>query len=81
MLLYQEMCIRDRHCINPVDSRAIGMEKPKTLVQEFDDPADVIIFDGFKDKAKVAFGIGTFISNDTDEEALNIVMKLSLIHI
>ncbi len=29
----------------------------------------------FKDKAKVAFGIGTFISNDTDEEALNIVMK------
>ena len=26
-------------------------------------------------KAKVAFGIGTFISNDTDEEALNIVMK------
>ena len=31
-----------KHCINPVDSRAIGMEKPKTLVQEFDDPADVI---------------------------------------
>ena len=34
------------------DSRAIGMEKPKTLVQEFDDPADVIIFDGFKDMAE-----------------------------
>ena len=28
------------------------MEKPKTLVQEFDDPADVIIFDGFKDMAE-----------------------------
>ena len=41
-----------KHCINPVDSRAIGMEKPKTLVQEFDDPADVIIFDGFKDMAE-----------------------------
>ena len=41
-----------KHCINPVDSRAIGMEKPETLVQEFDDPADVIIFDGFKDMAE-----------------------------
>ncbi len=29
----------------------------------------------FKGKAKVAFGIGTYIANDTDEEALNIVMK------
>lgn len=29
----------------------------------------------FKDKAKVAFGIGTFISNDTFAEPLNIVMK------
>jgi phosphoribosylformylglycinamidine synthase len=38
-----------KHCINPVDSRAIGMEKPETLVQQFDDPADVIIFDGFTD--------------------------------
>ena len=40
------------HCINPVDSRAIGMEKPETLVQKFDEPADVIIFDGFKDMAE-----------------------------
>ena len=29
----------------------------------------------FKDKVKVAFGIGTFIANDTDVEPLNIVMK------
>ncbi len=36
-----------KHCINPVDSRETGMEKPETLVQNFDDPADVIVFDGF----------------------------------
>ena len=35
--------------INPVDSRETGLEKPETLVTLFDDPADVIIFDGFKD--------------------------------
>ncbi len=29
----------------------------------------------FKNTAKVAFGIGTYISNDTDAEPLNIVMK------
>ncbi|MBR5420624.1 MAG: nicotinate phosphoribosyltransferase [Lachnospiraceae bacterium] len=29
----------------------------------------------FEGKAKVAFGIGTYIANDTDEEPLNIVMK------
>lgn len=37
------------HCINPVDSRETGLEKPETLVQNFDDPADVKIFDGFID--------------------------------
>lgn len=36
-------------CINPVDSREAGEEKPVTLVQEFDEPEDVKIFDGFKD--------------------------------
>lgn len=35
------------HCINPVDSREAGMEKPETLVTEFEEPADVKIFDGF----------------------------------
>ena len=29
----------------------------------------------FKDKVKVAFGIGTYIANDTEVDALNIVMK------
>ena len=37
------------HCINPVDSRETNMEKPETLVTEYDDPADVIVFDGFCD--------------------------------
>ncbi|MGN0480041.1 MAG: phosphoribosylformylglycinamidine synthase, partial [Lachnospiraceae bacterium] len=37
------------HCINPVDSRQADKEIPATLVTEFDEPADVIIFDGFKD--------------------------------
>lgn len=34
-------------CINPVDSREAALEKPATLVQEFEEPADVKIFDGF----------------------------------
>ena len=37
------------HCINPVDSRETGMEKPETLVTEFPEPADVKIMTGFKD--------------------------------
>ena len=37
------------HCINPVDSRETGLEKPETLVAEFKDPEDVKIFDGFRD--------------------------------
>ena len=37
------------HCINPVDSRETGLEKPETLVTKFEEPADVKIFDGFKD--------------------------------
>ena len=37
------------HCINPVDSRETGIEKPETLVTKFEEPADVKIFDGFID--------------------------------
>lgn len=52
---------------------------PRTKTLLFSDSLDferaTALYDYFKDKAKVAFGIGTFISNDTDEEALNIVMK------
>ena len=36
-------------CINPVDSREADMAKPETLVTVFAEPADVKIFDGFKD--------------------------------
>ena len=39
-------------CINPVDSREAGEEKPATLVQEFEEPEDVKNFDGFKDMAE-----------------------------
>ena len=35
------------YCINPVDSRETGMEKPETLITAFEDPADVKILDGF----------------------------------
>lgn len=52
---------------------------PRTKTLLFSDSLDferaTALYDYFKDKAKVAFGIGTFISNDTGEEALNIVMK------
>ena len=41
-----------KHCINPVDSRATDEVKPATLVDHFDEPADVIVFDGFKDMAE-----------------------------
>jgi len=37
------------YCINPVDSRETDMVKPKTLITEYEEPADVLIFDGFKD--------------------------------
>ena len=40
------------HCINPVDSRETGMEKPETLVTVFEEPADVKIFDGFAEMAE-----------------------------
>ena len=36
-----------KHCINPVDSRESGDEKPETLIQEFEEPEDVLIFEGF----------------------------------
>ena len=35
------------YCINPVDSRETDEKKPETLVQNFEDPADVAVFEGF----------------------------------
>ncbi len=53
--------------------------KNKTLL--FSDSLDfgraAKLYATFKDKVKVAFGIGTYISNDTDVPPLNIVMKVT----
>ncbi len=58
--------------------RSLGID-PMTKTLLFSDSLDferaTAIYRYFKDKAKVAFGIGTYIANDTDEEPLNIVMK------
>ncbi|MBE5947263.1 MAG: phosphoribosylformylglycinamidine synthase [Lachnospiraceae bacterium] len=40
------------YVVNPVDSRITDETKPDTLVSVYDEPADVIIFDGFKDMAE-----------------------------
>jgi phosphoribosylformylglycinamidine synthase len=45
----EELAAIKSFCINPVDSRETGMVKPETLVTVFEEPADVKIFDGFKD--------------------------------
>ncbi len=37
------------YCINPVDSRETDEMKPDTLVQNFEEPEDVKIFEGFKE--------------------------------
>ena len=37
------------YCINPVDSRETDETKPETLIMEYEDPADVSVFEGFKD--------------------------------
>ncbi len=57
---------------------------PKTKLLLFSDSLDFdraqALFDYFKDKTKVSFGIGTFCSNDTCEKALNIVIKLQYVN-
>ena len=57
---------------------------PKTKLLLFSDSLDFDraqkLHDYFKDKTKVSFGIGTFCSNDTCEEALNIVIKLQYVN-
>ncbi|MCI8584105.1 MAG: phosphoribosylformylglycinamidine synthase [Dorea sp.] len=44
----EELTAVKNHCINPVDSREAQEEKPDTLVTKFDEPEDVIIFEGFQ---------------------------------
>ena len=57
---------------------------PKTKLLLFSDSLDFDkaqkLYDHFSSKAKVSFGIGTFISNDTCENALNIVIKLQYVN-
>ncbi len=57
---------------------------PKTKLLLFSDSLDFDkaqkLFDYFKDRAKVSFGIGTFCSNDTSKTALNIVIKLQYVN-
>ena len=47
---WQEAIIK--HCVNPVDSRVTDGPKPATLEDHFDEPADVITFDGFANMAE-----------------------------
>jgi len=57
---------------------------PKTKLLLFSDSLDFDraqkLHEYFCDKSKVSFGIGTFVSNDTCEEALNIVIKLQYVN-
>ena len=62
--------------INHYESLGIN---PKTKTLLFSDSLDFEradkLFRYFHDRVNVAFGIGTYLSNDTDVPALNIVMK------
>ena len=57
---------------------------PKSKLLLFSDSLDFdraqALFDHFKDRTKVSFGIGTFCTNDTCEKALNIVIKLQYVN-
>ena len=57
---------------------------PKTKLLLFSDSLDFDkaqkLYDYFKEKSKVSFGIGTFCSNDTCVPALNIVIKLQYVN-
>ena len=57
---------------------------PRTKLLLFSDSLDFDraqkLHDYFKDKTKVSFGIGTFVSNDTYADALNIVIKLQYVN-
>lgn len=63
--------------------RKYGVD-PKTKQLLFSDGLDFdkaqTIYDYFKDKTKVTFGIGTYCSNDTSEHPLNIVIKLQYVN-
>jgi len=57
---------------------------PRSKLLLFSDGLDFdkaqALYDHFRDRTKVSFGIGTFCSNDTCEKALNIVIKLQYVN-
>ena len=57
---------------------------PKSKQLLFSDSLDFdkaqALYDYFKDRTRVSFGIGTFCSNDTCEKSLNIVIKLQYVN-
>ncbi len=57
---------------------------PRTKLLLFSDSLDFDkaqkLYDHFTGRARVSFGIGTFCSNDTSENALNIVIKLQYVN-
>ena len=63
--------------------KKLGID-PKTKTLLFSDSLNFDkaqnIYEHFKDKAKVSFGIGTFVTNDTCVRPLNIVLKLQYIN-
>ncbi len=63
--------------------KAYGVD-PKTKTLLFSDSLDFDraekLYQHFKDKVKVSFGIGTFCSNDTFADALNIIIKLQYVN-
>ena len=57
---------------------------PKTKMLLFSDSLNFDkaqqLYNAFRNRTKVSFGIGTFVSNDTQAEALNIVVKLQTVN-
>ena len=47
----EQLAAIKKHCINPVDSREAEEVKAETLVQDFDEPEDVMIFENMEGKA------------------------------
>ena len=63
--------------------KKLGID-PKTKTLLFSDSLNFdkaqAIYDYFKDRINVSFGIGTYLTNDTDVAALNIVIKLQYVN-
>ena len=80
-LTYSANRSHNEHAKNKYKHYAKHKIDPKTKTFLFSDGLDfqkaTELYEVFKDKAQVAFGIGTNITNDTGVTALNIVMKLT----